>query len=303
MEDSSQPPLHDHPDHKIDDGYASSSVSTVYSEELSFESDDAESDGEFTGQGASSSLNEVRTTPAPEPNPKTAPFHFTPFTGSDETDDSEDYDSDDEATQESGSQAYVFQEKPTGDTWKKSWPKEGAQTESAGINVYGFYRKRTGCGGYAVLLRNFSAQPIAAIAKVSVENLIFFKPRLLCNSCIPEKLFRQVVPCSCLCQGSKIGKICHKCACSFFPGLSDDFFETLVPLIKELLGKKLCPFNFKHVLRRLNKPAHYLAKQAKEKALVDRKLVDYEASMIPDEFPDELVSFLLNDAYDCNYFY
>ncbi|KAI3850521.1 hypothetical protein MKX03_003957, partial [Papaver bracteatum] len=92
MVDSSQPPLHDQPDHKIDDGYASSSVSTV--EEPSFESDDtkSESDGECTGQSASSSVNEVITTLAP-----------APFTGPYHTDDSEDYSSDDEATPESGS--------------------------------------------------------------------------------------------------------------------------------------------------------------------------------------------------------
>ncbi|KAI3892824.1 hypothetical protein MKW92_036901 [Papaver armeniacum] len=252
------PPLHDHPDQKIDDGYASSSVSTIYSEELSFESDNAESDGECTDQAHWGYLEEVLA------------------------------------------------------------KGRCAQTESAGINVYGFYRKRTGCGGYAVLLRNLSAQPIAAIDKVSVDGKSHIfqvfaglaagvrlaarhgcsRPRVLYNSSIPEKLFRQVVPCSCLCQGSKIGKICHKCACSFFPGLSDDCFETLVPLIKELLCKKLCPFSFEHVLRMSNIPACYLAKQAKKKALVD-----YEASMKPDEFPDELVSFLLNDAYDCNFFY
>ncbi|KAI3873465.1 hypothetical protein MKW98_008117 [Papaver atlanticum] len=166
-------------------------------------------------------------------------------------------------------------------------------------------------------------KPIAAVAKVSVDGKSHIfqvlaglaaglrlaachgcsRPRVLCNSSFAVKFFRRVAPCRCRCRGSRIGNICYKHACSFFPGLSDDCFETLVPLIKELLGQKLSPFNFDDVLRRSNKPAHYLAKQAKEKALVDRKLVDYEASMKPDEFPDELVSFLLNDAYDCNYFY
>ncbi|KAI3890191.1 hypothetical protein MKX03_023373 [Papaver bracteatum] len=111
-----EPPLHDQPDPKIDDGYASSSVSTV--EEPSFDSGygESESDEECTSQGASSSVDEVITTPAPAPS-----------TGSYHTDDS-----DDEATPETGSA------KPTGDVWKKFWPKEGAKTESAGVNVYGF---------------------------------------------------------------------------------------------------------------------------------------------------------------------
>ncbi|KAI3890189.1 hypothetical protein MKX03_023371, partial [Papaver bracteatum] len=87
-----EPPLHDQPDPKIDDGYASSSVSTV--EEPSFDSGygESESDEECTSQGASSSINEVITNPSP-----------APFTGSYHTDDSEDYSSDDEATSESGS--------------------------------------------------------------------------------------------------------------------------------------------------------------------------------------------------------
>lgn len=32
------------------------------------------------------------------------------------------------------------------------------------------------------------------------------------------------------------------------------------------------------------------------------KLVDYEADMKPNEFPEKLVSFLLNDAYDSIYY-
>ncbi|KAI3890190.1 hypothetical protein MKX03_023372, partial [Papaver bracteatum] len=207
--------------------------------------------------------------------------------------------------------------RPTGDEWKMSWPKEGAKTESAGINVYGFYRKRTGWGGYAVLLRNLSEQPITAITKVSVDGKSHTfqvlaglaaglrlaadhgcsRPLVRCNSSVAVKFFRLVAPCRCECRGSRIGNICYKHACSFFPGLSDDCFETLVPLIKELLDQKLSPYDFDDVLRMWNKPAHYLAKQAK-KALVDGKQVDYEDSMKPEEFPDELVSFLLNDAYD-----
>ncbi|KAI3847042.1 hypothetical protein MKW92_041549 [Papaver armeniacum] len=204
-------------------------------------------------------------------------------------------------------------------------PVEGGTTESASVNVYSYYKKHTDCGEYAVILRNSSAKPIAARDNFSLDGKSYlfqvlsgllaglslssdhgcYTPYVRCNSRIVVTLLCQIASRSCKCEGSKIGKIlmiafklwCHDC------------FQTLVPLI-ELLHDKykyLGPTNFACVSRKMNEAAHYLAKEAKKDALslVDYekgKLVDYEADMKPNEFPEKLVSFLLNDAYDSIYY-
>ncbi|KAI3837762.1 hypothetical protein MKX03_029017 [Papaver bracteatum] len=142
--------------------------------------------------------------------------------------------------------------------------------ESAWVNAYGYYKKQTDCGGYAVILHN------------------------ICN-----------------CEGSKIGKICKKCTCAILPFTSEQSFENLVPLIQKLQVKKLDCTNFASVTRKMNEAAHYLAKETKKKALLNKKLlvdkkrktlVDYMENWEPKEFSDDLVSILFDDAFDTLYY-
>lgn len=352
MEDSSQ-------QNQIDEGYASS-ISTDYSEEASSESDysesddaecdyaesdDAESDAEFDEKW-DGKINGVYVGPYAclnnyKPQIEHRELFFKAITNADEWEDETEDDTEDR-TQESTSSGSggkmtlnnFLSSKPTWDIWKKSWAEEDYATESAAcVNVYSYYKKHTDCGGYAVILRNSSAQPIAARANFSLDGKSYlfqvlsgllaglrlatdqgcYSPYVRCNSRIAVTLLCQIASCSCKCEGSKIGKICHRCASSIVPYMSDDCFQTLVPLIKQLQDKYkyLGPTNFACVSRKMNAAAHYLAKEAKKDALSNKKLlvdcengklVDYEADMKPNEFPEKLVSFLLNDAYDSIYY-
>ncbi|MCL7041490.1 hypothetical protein MKW94_002029 [Papaver nudicaule] len=188
--------------------------------------------------------------------------------------------------------------KPTEDSWKMPWPKQFSAAESVCVNVYSYFKKESGCGGYALLLRNMSAQPLAASAKFSPDGKSylyhlaskhgFSSPYVRCNSRIAVMLLSQIASRCCHCEGDKIGDICHRCASSIVPGMTEHSFKILVPLIEELQGKKLDS-----------------SKEAKKKAMLDKKTnsgVDYKADMEPSEFSDELVSFLLNDAYDSLYY-
>ncbi|KAI3851591.1 hypothetical protein MKW92_012019 [Papaver armeniacum] len=146
-------------------------------------------------------------------------------------------------------------------------------------NIY--YNKHTNCGGYAVILRNNSAQPIAARDNFSLRaDHGCYSPYVRCNSRIVVMLLCQIASRSCKCKGNKIGKTCHRCASSIVPYMSDDFFETLVPLIEQLQDKYkyLGPTNFTCVSRKMIEAAHYLAKESKKEALSNKKelIVDYE---------------------------
>ncbi|KAI3904865.1 hypothetical protein MKW92_037584 [Papaver armeniacum] len=348
MEDSFQPPVPDcapddavHKDQQkpIEEGYASS-ISTDYSEEVSAASssdDDSyepypgKIDGKYDDDGY-------------EPYPCKIDGKYVGIyaclnkdnSGSDVSDPTES-SSEEEAIPQSESDAFdkavehFYSSKPTKSTWKMSWPKEAKLGEPAWVNVYGHYSKQTDSGGYAVILRNMSAEPIAASAKFSPDGKSFFfqvldglvagfrlaekhgcsTPDVRCNSDRVVTLLSQVASRSCNCEGSKIGKICKKCTSAILPFTSDQSFETLVPLIKTLQGKKLDCTNFDCVTRKMNEAAHYLAKETKKKALLNKKLlmdkkrktlVDYMENWEPNEFSDDLVSILLDDAFDTLYY-
>ncbi|KAI3850523.1 hypothetical protein MKX03_003959 [Papaver bracteatum] len=356
VEDSSQ-------QNQIDEGYASS-ITTDYSEEASSESDYSESDdgqSDYSESDDAESIDTENETKSKvwdgkENGKYVGPFaclnnftnkyeykelFFKAITNTEESDDETEDDTEDKTQEptnsESGEKTTLnrfLSSKPTWDIWKSSWPEEGNTTEAACVSVYSYYKKHTDCGGYAVILRNYSAQTIAARANFSLDgkSYIFqvlsgllaglclasdhgcYSPYVRCNSRIAVTLLCQIASRKCKCEGSKIGKICHRCASSIVPYMSDDCFETLVPLIEQLQDKYnyLGPSNFECVSRKMNEAAHYLAKEAKKNALLNRKellvdyengkLVDYETDMKPNEFPEKLVSFLLNDAYDSIYY-
>ncbi|KAI3837763.1 hypothetical protein MKX03_029018 [Papaver bracteatum] len=338
---------------QTDEGYASS-ISTDYSEEASSESDYSESgysesdysesDAEFDeGLGWDGKIDGVYVGPFAclnnfTPEIEHRKLFFKAITNSKESEDETDDDTEDKTQEstESGGKTTLnsfLSSKPTGDIWKQSCPEEGETTEF-GFNVYSYYKKQTDCGGYAVILRNNSAQPIAARVNFSLDGKSYlfqvlsgllvglhlasnhgcYTPYVRCNSRIVVTLLCQIASRSCICEGSKIGKICHRCASSIVPYMSDDCFETLVPLIEQLRDKYkyLGSSKFTCVSRKMNEVAHYLAKEAKKDALSNKKellvdyengkLVDYEADMQPNEFPEKLVSFLLNDAHDSIYY-
>ncbi|KAI3904866.1 hypothetical protein MKW92_037585 [Papaver armeniacum] len=282
---------------QTDEGYASS-ISTDYSEEASSESDysesgysesdysesdDVESDAEFD-EGWDGKIDGVYVGPYAclnnyKPQIEHKKICFAGVGGWD---------------------AEQFPLKQAGDIWRQSWPEEGETTEFD-------------CGGYAVILRNKSAHPIAARANFSLDGKSYLFQVLSGLLAGLRVSSNHGIPLICKCEGSKIGKICHTCANSIVPYMSDDCFETLVPLIEKFQDKYkyLGSSNFACVSRKKNEAAHYLAKEAKKDALSNKKLlvdyekgklVDYEADMKPNEFPEKLVSFLLNDAYDSIYY-
>ncbi|MCL7035916.1 hypothetical protein MKW94_015508 [Papaver nudicaule] len=215
--------------------------------------------------------------------------------------------------------------------WKMSWPKGCKLVESGFVNVYSYFQEHTGVGGYAVVLRNMSGEPIAASAKFSLDgNFYMFQvldgllaglqlaskygcsnPYLRCNSrAIVSELGGKYSP-SCDCNGQKIGPLCLTCVRFYGPSIDKDCFKALMPLLEELHSKKLDALNFDSVSSRMNKAARFLAKYVKDKAMLDRKalvdmrnrrMVGYKVEIEPSEFPDALGSILLDDAFDSLYY-
>ncbi|KAI3873439.1 hypothetical protein MKW98_008091 [Papaver atlanticum] len=307
MEGSSQ-------QNQINEGYASS-ISTDYSEEASSESDysesdDAESidaedaakfdkgwDGKENGKyvGPFACLNNYK------PKYEHKKLFVQPANSSD--DESED-ETQQSTKSESGGKTTLnsfLSSKPTGDIWKQSRrPQELILKTRANFSLDGKYYLFQVLSGLLTGLHLASDHGC-------------YSPYVRCNSRIVVTLLCQIASRSCKCEGSKIGKICHRCASSIVPYMSDDCFETLVPPIEQPQDKYkyLGPTNFACVSRKMNEAAHYLAKAKKDalsnkkELLVDYengKLVDYEVDMKPNEFPEKLVCFLLNDAYDSIYY-
>ncbi|MCL7041391.1 hypothetical protein MKW94_029015 [Papaver nudicaule] len=316
-----------------------------YSEEVSSESDDAEcddaetddaeTDAEFTSQvdgkyvGIYACLNKLDFPLADTPQfVPTGNYHVSKIILDDE-----------EETEGSEAEAECAKiSKPTAESWILSWPleEEAKTTESVWVNVHSYYGKGTGCGGYAVLLRNLSAQPIASTACFSLDGKSYFsqvldgliaglrlaskhgcsKPYVCCNSKIVVSLLSQIASCSCSCESSrtKIGKICQKCA-NIVPYMSDTRFREFVPRIRKIYRRNLDYSKFNTVSKEMNEAARCLARETKRKALLNKKevfqfgqkyrsrrVVDYKVDVKPREFSEKLLSILLDDAYDSIYY-
>ncbi|MCL7049759.1 hypothetical protein MKW94_024602 [Papaver nudicaule] len=215
--------------------------------------------------------------------------------------------------------------------WKMSWPKGCKLVESGFVNVYSYFQEHTGVGGYAVLLRNMSGVPIAGSAKFSLDGKFYIfqvmdgllaglhlaskyscsNPYLRCNSRAIVLLLGGKYPSRCDCKGDKIGQFCLTCVRLYGPSINKKCFDTLMPFLEELQSKKLDALDFDSVSSRMNKAARFLAKYVKDKAMLDRKalvdmrnrrMVGYKVEMEPSEFPDALVSILLDDAFDSLYY-
>ncbi|MCL7029709.1 hypothetical protein MKW94_008036 [Papaver nudicaule] len=213
------------------------------------------------------------------------------------------------------------------DDWKMSWPKGCKLAESGFVNVYSYFQEHTGVGGYSVILRNMSGEPIAASAKFSLDGKFYIfqvldglvaglhlaskygcsNPYLRCNSGAIVPLLGGKYPSRCDCKGKKIGQLCLTCVRLYGPSINKKCFETLMPFLEELQSRKLDALDFESVPSRMNKAARFLAKYAKDKALVvkengKRRVLDYKVDIEPSEFPDALVSILLDDAFDSLYY-
>ncbi|XP_026387598.1 uncharacterized protein LOC113282749 [Papaver somniferum] len=216
-----------------------------------------------------------------------------------EDSDSDDWDSDD-------SGCGVDRVLPDKNDWVASWNTEDPRKHKTWIDVYAYFRKEQGDGGYGVILRSMGGKPIVASAKHSGEGKSFFYQVLLgikaglvladtngisdrsvrCNSIKVPDLVLNARRCrddNCK-EANKVEKICKWCL-SYLDLYVGSNMEVL-PLVQDLKRQKILPIA--ESPRVCNEAAHYLAKMAKNKRLV--------GEIKPDAFPQNLKDILWEDV-------
>ncbi|MCL7025749.1 hypothetical protein MKW94_022728 [Papaver nudicaule] len=331
MEDSFQPPLPDYyaPDaadqqKQIEEGYASDgyvSEDASYTSSISYVCSEEASSVSSSGDGASEDVdlaNEVGDVASKDEEGAAASIDgggqmYDEYSNPDSSDeDTSDGDTSDDFTgpfetnfekydhmSDKEDDAYdkamkAFKtNKPTKEDWIKTWPEGRKEAESAWVNVYSHFEGQgeLGCGGYAVIVRNMSAQPIAASANFSKRGKSYFfhvldgiqaglrlasehgcsSPDVRCSSRTVVMLLWQLASGGCIpfyenCKGTKkgeIGEICETCTMAIVPSVSKHAFVTSAGLLGELRGK-LDSFDIEWEREMTNKAAHYLAKEVKK---------------------------------------
>ncbi|KAI3937623.1 hypothetical protein MKW92_021894 [Papaver armeniacum] len=215
--------------------------------------------------------------------------------------------------------------KPSEQNWKRDWREEDETSESAWVNVYGFYDEDTNSGGYGVIVRNMSAKPIAASVSFSRDGVTYLyqvlkgldaglklalkhgcsSPRVVCNSRVGGRVLNHIASGFCgglNCSGIKVNNVCQSCTMSMFPRMTEASFKSVAPLLETLQGK-LHILNFTRKSRKWNKAAYYLAKRAKMTLLIyGRGFKDYKHDVHPEDIEGELLEILWKDAYDSVYY-
>ncbi|XP_026423562.1 uncharacterized protein LOC113319522 [Papaver somniferum] len=223
--------------------------------------------------------------------------------------DSDDSEGDDEESDDKESDNDSA--RPDKNDWVASWNKKDPRELKTWIDVYAYFRKEQGDGGYGVILRNVVGKPIVASAKHSAEGKSFFFYQVLlgikvglklaerhvlfdhsvrCNSIKVPQLILDARRCDdvkCK-ETTEIDNICKGCRSylNFYAGGD----VGLLPLIQDLKRQKFLPVaGFSRVS---NEAAHYLAKMAKNKRLAGEEHNEIK----PDAFPPELKDILWEDV-------
>ncbi|KAI3894474.1 hypothetical protein MKX03_013805, partial [Papaver bracteatum] len=201
-------------------------------------------------------------------------------------------------------------ELPDKNDWVASWNTEDPRKHKTWVDVYAYFRKEQGDGGYGVILRNMGGKPIVASAKHSGEGKSFFYQVLLgvkaglvladrneisdrsvrCNSIKVPDLVLNARRCSddnCK-EANKVENICKWCRSYLDLYVGSDM--EVLPLVQDLKRQKILPIaGFPRVS---NEAAHFLAKVAKDKRLAGEE----HGEIKPDAFPPKLKDILWEDV-------
>ncbi|KAI3860925.1 hypothetical protein MKX03_024811, partial [Papaver bracteatum] len=206
---------------------------------------------------------------------------------------------------------------PDKDEWVASWKEAPPPSRWTWINVFAYFKKGQGYGGYGVILRNAVAKPIIASAKFSEDGKSFFYQVFMgikagvdlaekhersllsihCNSLMVPELFDNAPRCyDNRCRDIRdLNYICKRCD-KYFSGYKGWNKRLMVPLIVELRGKSI-----EELESAWSKAAHYLAKREKKNKRPEvEKTAPYDdkpSDMVPDDFPQKLKDFLWRDAF------
>ncbi|KAI3904188.1 hypothetical protein MKW92_040455, partial [Papaver armeniacum] len=211
---------------------------------------------------------------------------------------------------------------PDKDEWVASWKEVPPPSHWTWINVFAYFNKKKGYGGYGVILRNAVAKPIIASANFSKYGKSFFyqvfmgikagvnladkhkrsRLSISCNSIMVPALFRDAP----LCSDTKCSEACHpdyicnRCE-RYFSGYRGWNRRLMGSLVVELRGK-IRSQKIKALKHAWSEPAHYLAKREKKnrRPEVEKKVVFYHdkpGDLVPDDFPRELKNLLWRDAF------
>ncbi|KAI3891029.1 hypothetical protein MKW98_007334 [Papaver atlanticum] len=211
------------------------------------------------------------------------------------------------------------------DEWVASWKELCKFRHWTWIDVYAYFNKGQGYGGYGVILRDALAKPIIASAKFSKDGKSFFYQVFMrikagveladrhkrsflnvqCNSIMVAALFRDARECfNSKCRDTSYPNyICERCEIFFSSYIGwRRIRRLLVSLVVELRGKNIV------VTDSIGSEAasHYVAKR--EKMIKRREVEKKEESRIapdddkpgemkPDDFPPELINILWEDAF------
>ncbi|KAI3868764.1 hypothetical protein MKW98_008849 [Papaver atlanticum] len=226
---------------------------------------------------------------------------------------SDEYDEDDERPTVRGEKSDLLRGESTGhesrnewpdkDEWVASWKEAPPLSRLTWINVFTYYNKRQGYGGYGVILRNggrkmenpFSYQVFMGI-KAGVDLAEKHGRSLLsihCNSLMVPALFGDARDCfnkKCIDTGHP-NYICKRCE-RYFSGYRGWNRRLMVSLLVELRDK-----NIEELESAWSEAAHYLAKQEKKNKRTAPYDDDKPSDMSPDDFPQELKNILWRDAF------
>ncbi|KAI3964805.1 hypothetical protein MKW92_028179, partial [Papaver armeniacum] len=207
------------------------------------------------------------------------------------------------------------------DEWVASWKELCQFRHWTWIDVYAYFNKRQGYGGYGVILRDALAKPIIASAKFSKDGKSFFYQVFMgikagvkladrhkrsflhvqCNSIMVAALFRDARECSNnKCRDTSYPNyICERCEIFFsrYIGWNRNR-RLLVSLVVELRGKNIVVTN----LMGTEEASHYVAKREKmiKRREVEERIApddDKPGEMKPVDFPPELINILWEDAF------
>ncbi|MCL7044871.1 hypothetical protein MKW94_017754, partial [Papaver nudicaule] len=206
---------------------------------------------------------------------------------------------------------------PEKEDWIGSWSANNGKEQKGYyyLNVYGFYKKATGKGGYGVMVRDPCGKPVIASSYVQPQGGVdaafalalehgIYDLQLNCNSTLDINL-RQIF------QEADHGLrgtvhtpyrcgACKTCLRYAIP-LTDDEFEIMFPLLVKIIDKRsmIMRKSFKFFVRcvpsSLNQAAYHLAKQLAKKTPMSAKPMT--VAIKPDDFEDELKLILYEDAY------